>query len=162
MEAILNGFTRDALRSVVTQVRKDPTPPLAWQEFEQVGPHSTVKIQWGRGSKEHFRDANHFWLVFLDYQFRHSNPVDVRTSIPLDADTFVHRCLRDPYTQCQAISSEEFIRGVRWYNFVEGEYPFSLQGAVQQAWCVYDEGIETALLAEAEHEFAAFYWELND
>jgi hypothetical protein len=111
-EALLNHFTRDALRSVVTQIRREPTPPLAWQEFEQVQLHSTVKIQWSRGSKEHFRDASHFWVVFLYAQFRHANLVD--------ADIFFHAYLQDPYTQCQDISFEEFARRVQWYNFVEG------------------------------------------
>lgn len=158
----MSQFTRDTLRSVVTQIRKEPTAPLAWQEFEVAHPHSTVKIQWGRGSKEHFRDANHFWLVFLDTQFRHTIPIDGRTSTPLDADTFVHRYLRDPYTQCQEIPTEEFARRVQWYSFIEDGDPFVLQGVVQQAWCVYDENTELALLAETETEFAAFYWGLND
>jgi hypothetical protein len=98
--------------------------------------------------------VNHFWLVFLDYQFRHSDLID--------ADAFFHIYLRDLYTQCQEISPEEFGRQVQWYSFVESEHLFSLQGVVQQAWCVYDENIELALLAETEKEFAAFYWELNN
>ena len=54
------------------------------------------------------------------------------------------------------------MRTIQWYNFVEDEQVFSLRGSVQHTWQVYDEGIELALLAETQSEFAAFYWELND
>lgn len=151
-------FTRAALLSAVAQIRKEPTPFLVWQEFEQISLHSIVIVQWSRGSKEHFRDAIHFWVVFLHYQFRHSASVD--------ANAFFHAYLQDAYTQCQEISAEEFHSSVReylqGYSFFEGNQDFALQGAFQQAWCVYNEGVELALLVETESEFVAFYWELLD
>jgi len=153
-EVILNLFTGPALRSAVAQIRKEPMPPLTWQEFESSGPHSVVKIEFARGSKEYFRDAIHFWIVFLQSHFRHANLSN--------ADTFFHTLQQDRYTQCQELSQEEFMRTIQWYNFVEDEQVFSLRGSVQHTWQVYDEGIELALLAETQSEFAAFYWELND
>ncbi len=96
----MSPFTRAALRAEEDQVRKEPLPPLEWQQFKRLDPGAEVIILFGRGSKQHFRDAGHFWLTVLHYWFRDS---------PLsDTEAFFAAFLDDEHTVCKEISCEEF------------------------------------------------------
>jgi hypothetical protein len=150
----LSLFTRASLRASAGQARNEGLPPLEWQQFQRIDPGAEVIMLVGRGSKEHFRDAVHFWLAVLGYWFRDS-PFS-------DAETFFTRVLDDHYTQCKEISLEEWSRIVRRYDFVETPHDFSPHGRFCRAWLVYDAGTEIAALAETNGEFAVFSWELND
>jgi hypothetical protein len=150
----LRPFTRAALRSEEDQVRKEPLPPLEWQQFKRLDPGAEVIILFGRGSKQHFRDTAHFWLTVLHYWFRDS---------PLsDTEAFFAEFLDDEHTVCKEISCEEFRRIVQWYDFVETPHNFSPHEQVCQAWLVYDIGINIVTLAETSEEFVVFSWELHD
>jgi hypothetical protein len=145
-------LTRKTLRSALDQVRKESLPPVSQQEFGKTEPYSELKIWFQRGSKEHFHDAGHFWLVVLLSQARNV----------ADAERFLQGLLNDRYTLCKEISREEFTKTVQFYDFVEIDHDFSLHGQFQQAWLVYDVGTEIAVLAETNCEFVAFVWELLD
>jgi hypothetical protein len=150
----LRLFTRTALCLEVELVRKEPLPPITWQQFQRTDPGAEVSIRFGRGSKEHFRDAVHFWLAVLGYWFRDANRSE--------AEAFFARLVGDSYTLCQEISCEELGRIVQWYDFVETAHDFSPHEPFCRAWLVYDTGIEIATLAETQQVFTVFSWELND
>ncbi len=150
----MSAFTRASLRSEADQVRKEPLLPIVWEQFKWLPPASEVIIQFGRGSKEHFRDATHFWLVVLRYWFR--------KAAFSEEDTFFAWILRDKYTQCEEISFEEWRKIVQGYDFVETAHDFTPHGRVYRAWRVYDTIGEVAALAETQEEFTVFSWELYD
>lgn len=150
----MNYFNHAALRSEIEQVRKEALLPIMWQKFKRIDPGSEVFIQFGRGARENFRDAIHFWLTVLIYWSHAANFPDV--------EIFFANTLDDKYTLCREIAFEKFREIVQWYNFVESEHDFSPHGKFRQAWLVFDVGTEIAILAETDEEFAVFSWELDD
>lgn len=150
----MSNFNQTTLRSEVDRVRKEPLPPIEWQEFKRISPGAEDIIQFGRGPRNLFRDVVHFWLTVLVYWSQNANFPDV--------ETFFANYLGDEYTQCQGISAERFRKLVQWYDFVESEHDFSPHGKFREAWQAYEVLLEIALLAETDEEFVVFFWELFD
>jgi hypothetical protein len=57
---------------------------------------------------------------------------------------------------------EELIQVIHHYDFMEGKHDYIPRGEFQQAWVVYDVGVELAIIAESDCEFIAFCWESYD
>ena len=154
LRMFMSNFNQVTLRSQIDQVRKEPLQPVRWQEFKRISPGAEDIIQFGRSSKNHFRDAVHFWLTVLVYWSQNANFSNV--------ETFFANILGNKYTLCQEISFERFHKLVQRYNFVESDHDFSLHGKFCQAWLVFDVGTEIAILVERDEEFTIFSWELFD
>ena len=153
-QIMMNDLTREIFHSLIILLQNEAIPLISRQEYQKMDGKAEAIIRIQRGLKHHFRNAGHFWLMVILSEIRNetlSNP-----------EWYLQAMLNERNICSQEISHEEFKKNVQLYDFVKEKHDFSLHGQFRQAWLMYDKAAETAVLAETDDEFVAFFWELLD